>query len=120
MSEYSAMIGGLGYVVYRRDKCWIKKDKIPGNILPLLKVGGPPISDDNLKIESPLHPCVFCKAFTKTSRFINLQTIYICEEHYYSKTTGQIIQQVREQDDEISDKEPQAGQGETFKSKFEE
>lgn len=122
MSEYKAELSGLGYTIYKQDHKMIKATKIPGNIFPLLKVGGPVISDEGMKLEAPLHPCVFCKEMTKTLRLINMQTIYLCNEHYYSKTTGQVIQQVREPSYEVANEKPQgakAGQGETFKSKYE-
>lgn len=40
--------------------------------------------------------CLFCGQYTRISRFINLQTIPLCEEHYQNQTTGKIVQKLRE------------------------
>lgn len=39
--------------------------------------------------------CIFCKETATTSKFINGNSADLCEEHYYSKTTGEIAAQVR-------------------------
>jgi hypothetical protein len=48
------------------------------------------------KVEAPGKQCIFCGQYAKYTRFINLQTIAICEEHYYSTTVGQTAQRIRE------------------------
>lgn len=44
----------------------------------------------------PEKACIFCGAVSKWTKFVNLQTVYICDEHYYSESTGKIAQKVRE------------------------
>lgn len=108
MAEYTVVINGLGHQTYKLGSKYIKKDKVPANILRQLTIGGPAISDEDIKLEAPLKHCIFCNEMTKTSRFINMQTIYLCDEHYHSMTTGQVVQQLREPFYEVQ--EPQASE----------
>lgn len=50
-----------------------------------------PPNSDKLSPKS----CIFCRSYTKYTRFVNGQVVYICEEHYHSKNIGQIAQQLR-------------------------
>lgn len=120
MAEYNMVLGGLGVPVYKKDNLYIKATEVPGNIVTRLELGGEPVSDEGMKLEAPLMECVFCKGLTKISRLINQRTIALCDEHYHNKTTGQVIQRLRESSNEVATEEVKAGHGETFKSKFEE
>lgn len=40
--------------------------------------------------------CIFCGKFTTWHRFVNLQSVAVCDEHYYSKSTGETVEKLRE------------------------
>ncbi len=42
--------------------------------------------------------CIFCGQPTNIERLVNLQRVYICEEHYHTTNIGQIAQKIREKD----------------------
>ena len=44
--------------------------------------------------------CIFCGQPAKYQRFVQLRTIPICEEHYYSETVGKIAEKLREKSNE--------------------
>lgn len=73
----------------------ISEGKVPSHVLKVLE--NVPTFDDNIEKEKVVKVCIFCGVETKLSRFIRLQTIPICEEHYYSESTGRIVQQLRNQ-----------------------
>jgi len=59
----------------------------------------PPKEAEPVKEESKITPppkiCVFCGNPSETSRFVNLQTVNLCQEHYLNKTTGEIVEKLR-------------------------
>lgn len=40
--------------------------------------------------------CIFCGEPRTKERFINLQTVELCDEHYYSETVGRIVAKLKE------------------------
>jgi hypothetical protein len=38
--------------------------------------------------------CVFCGEHSKYYRLVNNRSVYICNEHYYSKSLGQVAQKL--------------------------
>lgn len=96
MSKYKIVTRTDGSIRYMKDKKFTSKSSIPANVLRQLKPNNE-VDDEGMDLEAPLKECIFCQAPTKMYRFINLQTIYICEEHYYDKTTGQIVQQLNKE-----------------------
>lgn len=73
-----------------------------------------PSDEVKLEIETARQPkrlCLFCGQHAKLPRLVNLQTIYVCDTHYYEKTVGQIAQKLREIDSEThqeaDEKEPE-------------
>ena len=40
--------------------------------------------------------CIFCKTHSNLTRMVNMQTVVICEKHYYSETVGKIAQKLNE------------------------
>lgn len=94
MAIYSTQEGVRGSIIYKRDKRPVKTTDVPANIVDLLE-HQPEVDDTNLKLESPYRKCIFDGEFTKLSRVVNQQTIYICEKDFYAKTIGEIAQQVR-------------------------
>lgn len=94
MSIYTKSKGLKNSKIYRRDGKMIKTADTPGNVMALLETQDS-VNDENLKLEKPTKPCIFCGMHSKLSRTINQEVVVICEAHYYEKTTGQIVQQVR-------------------------
>lgn len=94
-------------VRYMKDGRMISERIVPANVVKLLETQ-PEVDDTDLPVDRPMRRCVFCKQQATCTRFINLQTIDLCEEDYYGKTTGQIVQQLRggkpsEQEDEAKE-----------------
>lgn len=85
--------GGLRYF---RDGKLVSKTTIPANVFAQLKPDEE-FDDEGIVPEAPVKTCIFCDAPTKISRLVNLQTVYICEEHYYDKTIGQIAQHLNKE-----------------------
>jgi len=82
---YKKIKGRGGFRYLDGNNRFIAKDKIPKEELD--KLDGVP---------SPMGGCIFCDKPAVYTRFINLQTIVLCEEHYYSQTVGQIAHKLRE------------------------
>jgi hypothetical protein len=38
--------------------------------------------------------CIFCGAHARFTKFVNLQTVYVCDDDYYDKSTGKIAEQL--------------------------
>lgn len=76
---------------YMLDGKMISKLKIPPHILKNLQ--GKSEIDTEEAEPTVDNKCIFCGTETKMSRFINLQSIALCSEHVYAKTTGEVVQQ---------------------------
>lgn len=98
MSEYTT-VSGIKGVRYQKDKRFIAKAAVPPKILAKLETS-PVVSDVRVHVPPPTKICLYCKEPAKLSRVITLETVYLCDNDYYSKTTGQIVQRLREYNDE--------------------
>jgi len=87
MSNYKMINGPKGTVRYMLDGRMVKAVSVPEDIMARLHTTPTEATSDRL--------CVFCGAPSKYSRLVNLQTVYICNEHYYDKTIGQVAEQIR-------------------------
>ena len=69
---------------YMKDNRFIAKDKIP--------------EEELAKLEEPVNEkrCIFCGMGTNMCRTVDSKIVYVCEQHYYDTTIGQIAQQLRE------------------------
>lgn len=92
MEEYKTIPGPRGTTRFMFKGKFVKKSNIPPDVLIKLQVG---MSVDVTPVEKVPLTCIFCGLGTKITRFLNLQSIPICEEHYYSTNVGQVIQQLR-------------------------
>ncbi|CAB4176058.1 hypothetical protein UFOVP1522_18 [uncultured Caudovirales phage] len=66
------------------------------------------ISLNQYDLETPFEPetipedpvsdraCVFCRQYSRFSRQVNGQSLYVCDLHYYSESLGSIITKARE------------------------
>lgn len=87
MSEYKVIKMKNGFR-YTKDKKFISVKDVPGDILDKLRAEETPAVVEK--------SCIFCRAFSNLKRTVNLQTVALCEEHFYSTNIGQIAQQLRE------------------------
>lgn len=95
MSEYKISKGPNGRNLYfRKDEAGFKmisvKD-IPEDILKTMEVEKP-VSDQAPEFRK----CLFCGMQGTEERFINLQKVYLCLDDYGTKTTGEVVAQLRE------------------------
>lgn len=100
MAIYTKTKGLQGSTIYRRSEDPeklgkpVKTTDVPSNVVDLLEHQDS-IDDEDLKLEAPYRRCVFDGEYTKMSRMVNGQTIYICEKDFYAKTIGELAQQAR-------------------------
>lgn len=48
------------------------------------------------KVMHPERICIFCGKYGKNAKFINMQTVYLCDEDYQNKSTGQVGSKMKE------------------------
>ena len=97
MSSYKIVTGRNGDR-YMKDGKFISKASLPPEVYTQLKV-------DQITTDEELNPiidktCIFCGIYSNLSRLLNGQTIYLCDGHYYSESTGKTVQRMREYDKE--------------------
>lgn len=92
MSEYKQTKGPKGRFLYFKDGKMISKAAVPAEILDTLQLQKPV---DDTKPE--FRKCIFCGDRGTEQKLINLQSVDLCFEHYHNKTTGEIVQHLREQ-----------------------
>lgn len=80
---------------YMKDGKFVKKVDIPADILVKLDVGMQEITPEEPKTEKV---CAICGQFGKMEKFLNGKAIVLCEDHYYSNTTGKLVQLIREKE----------------------
>jgi hypothetical protein len=103
MAEYRLIIDKRGKTRFMKDARFVSPDKIPLDELDKL-FGRKAPEPEPEPVEPEIKPvfkitekiCVFCREYTTLVRLINGQTIPICTNHYYSETTGRIVQRIRE------------------------
>jgi hypothetical protein len=81
--------------MYTKDEKMIAKKEIPANIFELLQTQDE-VDDTNLSLEQPWKECIFCSERATKSRFVRLQTVDLCNEHYFSMNVGKIAQKLNE------------------------
>ena len=83
-----------------KDGRFIGKEKIPKEIMVQLEKGEPNqvFTEDKPKVIEK--KCLFCGAYAKYPKYVNQQTLYLCEEHVYDSTItiGKIAQKLREKE----------------------
>lgn len=81
--------------MYKMDRKFVSVKNIPANIVELLNTNKE-VDDTDLPPAPMYRGCIFCDKHSKLQRTVNLQTVYLCDEHYYDKTIGQVAQQLNE------------------------
>lgn len=74
---------------YMKDNRFVKFDNVPQAVKDKLETHSAAAELDPKK-------CIFCGIYATETRFIQLQTIALCDEHFYSKNVGQIVQRLKE------------------------
>lgn len=83
------------------------KDRIPAAALEALMSLEPGTMYDSTVNEVVVTPvkeeksqkiCIFCGEPGTCTKYVYLQTVYLCDEDYHSKTTGEVGQYLRERD----------------------
>lgn len=94
MTKYTRFeVPGRGWR-YQADGSLISVKKVPPEEIARLEAESPtPVAPE---VETGPKTCIFCGVETKISRLINQQSIALCEDHYYSESTGRVVQKLRE------------------------
>lgn len=105
MIKYKKIVAKNGKEMFYKNGTLTKVGTIPTSILNNLEdgvelsVGTPnPETVDETHEDAPkLHPkdnvCIFCGEPSTRTRFLNMNTIYLCDEDYTNNTTGKIVAQ---------------------------
>lgn len=96
MAIYKRSKGPRGRWLYFKDGKMVSIGSIPQHILAEVDSDLKSTAPDATEIVLKYNECIFCKEHAKLSRLLNTQTLYLCNKDYYSKTIGQIAQQLRE------------------------
>lgn len=94
--KYTLKISKKNQPMYYKDSKLCSKKDIPELVLRNLRENEP-YEYERQEVKAPSKECIFCGEFAKYQRFINLQSVALCEEHVYSKTTGQIAHQMNKE-----------------------
>lgn len=102
MSDYRKIKVRNGFR-YLYNNRLVKKESVPVSVLEQLETQDTVPEPVTETVTQEIQPevdksCIFCGQHSTSSRFINLQTIFICEEHYYTTNVGQIAQKMRERE----------------------
>lgn len=76
-----------------KDGRLVKKADVPADELERLSKGN--VIEQPTKTEQPDKSCLFCGVHSRYSRFVDLQTVYLCDDHYYSENVGKIANKLR-------------------------
>jgi hypothetical protein len=95
MATYTKVVGGDGTARYKKNKIkFVKKIDVPLAVIEALKTEKE-VDDTGLNTTIKFRKCICCDEHGKHERFLNGQTVYLCEEDYYSKSIGQVAQHIR-------------------------
>lgn len=93
MATYTKKNGPRGRFLYFKDGKMISVKDIPEDIVDVLPLGGEYVEKE--VVAPTIRKCLFCERDASESRFVNLRTIDLCEEHYYDTTIGEISQKLQ-------------------------
>lgn len=96
MATYTKKNGPRGRFLYFKDGKMISVKDIPEDIVDKLPLNGE--YEEKEVVAPTVRKCIFCGNHATESRFVDLQTIYLCEEDYYHKTIGEISQILKSHD----------------------
>lgn len=95
--EYTRKLASDGTPTYYRDGKRIKRTLVPKDEYAKFEtIDEAPVQTATVKSDIPEKVCLFCGQEGTHTRFIDFQTVYLCEEHYLSQTLGKIAHKVRE------------------------
>lgn len=85
---------------YRKNKKMVKVNTLPRDVMERFGLLNPeaPEQEEETPDEPRKNPkaCIFCGMHSRYTRFVNLQTIYVCDEHYQTKNIGKCAARLRE------------------------
>lgn len=94
---------------YTKDGLICKSDRVPAEILPQFE------HTDVIKYDEQPEKkrCLFCDAPSTHKRIVSLVLVDLCNVHYYSKTLGSLVAELRQinerKDDGINTITPKSG-----------
>lgn len=97
MSKFTTMKGPHNSLRYKKDGKMIAAKEVPENILQVLQ-HNPIFNEEDEPVRTD-KSCIFCGTHSNLTRVVNLQTVALCDEHYYSQTLGTIAQHLKEKSD---------------------
>lgn len=80
---------------YMRDGKFTSVKEVPEGLLAVMEPGKEYTMAD-IYTGPPVKECLFCGATAKLTRAVNMQTVYLCDEHYYSENVGKIAGRLKE------------------------
>ena len=93
---YKKTKGPKGRSLYFKDGKLVSVKSIPSDILLKLDEQGKYDAEAPPQpIQRPERSCIFDGKPATKQRFVNLQTVYLCEDCYYDKTVGKITERLR-------------------------
>jgi hypothetical protein len=97
MAIYTKIKRGDGVIRYRNKTTskFVSVKDLPANIVEMLEKRDW-VDDEQLPKAPLFKKCLFCNNHSPFNKFVSLQTVYLCKEHYYSENTGKIVQKLRE------------------------
>ena len=84
---------------YRKNKRMVSKNTLPREVMERFGLLNPEIPEEEDTPDEPRKDskaCLFCGVHSRFTRFVNLQTVYLCDSHYYDVNIGKIAQKLRE------------------------
>lgn len=113
---YKVILNKRGNKMYYKEGKMVSKDSIPEEIRLELEAEEPSTPMDEVEkgevivdddedgqpelghseiLSEPPRECVFCRQYGTRRRFINLQTVFLCDIHYEVQTAGEIVAQMK-------------------------
>lgn len=92
---YKVRDGARGRKLYFHNGKMISQKDVPEEVMAKLLFSDQ-IEETMIAPPEPDKVCIVCGEHGDKTRFVNLQTVVLCEEHYYSMTMGKIVQHMKE------------------------
>lgn len=87
-----------GNIRFQKDGKLVKKNTLPRHVMEHFGLFSPddPKEEDTPEEGKDPKGCLFCGMHSRFTRYVNGQTVYVCDEHYYEKNVGKIAQRIQE------------------------
>jgi hypothetical protein len=64
--------------------------------VPVQRVDAPSPEPVMIKPERVVYDCLVCGKYASRTRFVNLQLVHLCDDHYFNCTLGALVIKLRE------------------------